>query len=125
MQQGFNKIIATNPKQILFMTNPYAAVGITVSSDGVTASSDGKKIIKAGTPVSGDLEARGTAFKIASTTNVAKGVVLHDIDVTSGSNNAELLILGFVNLNNLDTDVQALITADVKTALKGIITFLK
>lgn len=127
-QNGFKIESATNPKQILFMTNPYAAVGVVVGNTGITADVNGKKIIKAGTPLTGDLSARNTAFSIATTTsNVsnAVGVAIHDVDVTDGENNAELLILGFVNLNNLDSSVASLITSEVKTALKGIVTFLK
>lgn len=126
-KQGFTVDKATNPKQILFMTNPYAAVGVVVGNTGIEADADGHKIIKAGTPLVGDLTARNTAFSAAtsSTASNAVGVAIHDVDVTSGENNAELLILGFVNLNNLDSSVVALITQDVKTALKGAVTFLK
>ena len=124
MTQGFNKVTLTNPNQILFATNPYMAVGVVVSDSGLTADSNGKKILKAGTPVTGSLEDRNTAFTKTATSN-AVGVLLHDVDVTSGSNNAELLIFGFVNLKNLDSDVQSLIDSTIKTALKGSVTFLK
>lgn len=123
---GFTAIKATNPKQILFMTNPYAAVGVVVDSTGITAV-DGKKIIKAGTPLIGDLTDRTTPFKAATSSEGSNvvGVTIHDVDVTEGENNAELLITGYVNLNNLESDVVATITNDVKAALKGCIWFLK
>ena len=124
MTQGFSKVTLTNPNQILFATNPYMAVGVVVSDSGLSADSNGKKILKAGTPVTGSLEDRNTAFTKTATSN-AVGVLLHDVDVTSGSNNAELLIFGFVNLKNLDSDVQSLIDSTIKTALKGSVTFLK
>ena len=124
MTQGFNKVTLANPNQILFATNPYMAVGVVVSNSGLSADSNGKKILKAGTPVTGSLEDRNTAFTKTATSN-AVGVLLHDVDVTSGSNNAELLIFGFVNLKNLDSDVQSLIDSTIKTALKGSVTFLK
>ena len=124
MTQGFNKVTLTNPNQILLATNPYMAVGVVVSDSGLSADSNGKKILKAGTPVTGSLEDRNTAFTKTATSN-AVGVLLHDVDVTSGSNNAELLIFGFVNLKNLDSDVQSLIDSTIKTALKGSVTFLK
>lgn len=125
--RGFKQEQATNPKQILFMTNPYAAVGVVVGDTGVPADANDKKIIKAGTPLVGDLTARNTAFSVvtSSSESNAVGVVIHDVDVTDGENNAELLILGFVNLNNLDNSVVALITDEVKTALKGVVTFLR
>ncbi len=126
-KQGFEVIHATNPKQILFMTNPYAAVGVVVSDTNVTADSDGRKIIKAGTPLMGDLTARETPFKKVETGGEANvmGVAVHDVDVTDGNENAELLILGYVNLNNLEQDVVDLITDSVKDALKAKVTFLK
>ena len=125
---GITKQTAVTPNQILFFTDPQVSVSILVDNTGISAGDDGKKIIKAGTPVTGDLTARGTAFTKASTTegvSNAVGVLLHDVDVTAGSNNATLLIFGFVDLNKLDTATAALITTEVKTALKGGVAFLK
>lgn len=117
-----------NVNQILFNTDPQVSVGVLASNTGVSADSDGKKILKAGTPMTGNLEARGTAFSKASTTegvSNAVGVLLHDVDVTAGNENATLLIFGFVDLNKVDTTTAALVTSAVKTALKGGVTFLK
>lgn len=125
---GITKQTAVTPNQILFFTDPQVSVSILVDNTGISAGDDGKKIIKAGTPVTGDLTARGTAFTKASTTegvSNAVGVLLHDVDVTAGNNNATLLIFGFVDLNKLDTATAALITTEVKTALKGGVAFLK
>lgn len=119
---------AVNVNQILFCTDPQVSVGILVSNSGITAGTDGKKIVKAGTPMAGSLEARGTAFTKASTTegvSNAVGVLLHDVDVTAGAENGTLLIFGFVDLNKVDATTAALATSEVKTALKGGVTFLK
>lgn len=121
---GFKKTIGVTPNQILFCTEPQVSVGITVSDSGVTANSEGRKIVKAGTPLTGNLEARSTAFTAAGASD-AVGVLLHDVDVTEGAENGTLLIFGFVNLNRLDSSVASLITTDVKTALKAKITFIK
>lgn len=121
---GFKKTIGVTPNQILFCTEPQVSVGITVSDSGVTANSEGRKIVKAGTPLTGNLEARSTAFTAAGASDAA-GVLLHDVDVTEGAENGTLLIFGFVNLNRLDSSVASLITTDVKTALKAKITFIK
>lgn len=121
---GFKKTIGVTPNQILFCTEPQVSVGITVSDSGVIANSEGKKIVKAGTPLTGNLEARNTAFTAAGASD-AVGVLLHDVDVTEGAENGTLLIFGFVNLNRLDSSVASLITTDVKTALKAKITFIK
>ena len=117
-----------NVNQILFNTDPQVSVGVLVSNSGISAGADGRKIVKAGTPLTGSLEARGTAFTKASTTSGvsnAVGILLHDVDVTAGSENGTLLIFGFVDLNKVDTTTAALITSEVKTALKGGVTFLK
>lgn len=98
---GFKKTIGVTPNQILFCTEPQVSVGITVSDSGVTANSEGRKIVKAGTPLTGNLEARSTAFTAAGASD-AVGVLLHDVDVTEGAENGTLLIFGFVNLNRLD-----------------------
>ena len=117
-----------NVNQILFNTDPQVSVGVLVSNSGISAGTDGRKIVKAGTPLAGSLEARGTAFTKASTTSGvsnAVGILLHDVDVTAGAENGTLLIFGFVDLNKVDTTTAALVTSEVKTALKGGVTFLK
>lgn len=125
---GITKETAVAVNQILAFVEPQVSVGVVVNNTGVTADSDGKKILKAGTPLTGSLEARTTAFTKATTTegvSNAVGILLHDVDVTAGNNNATLLIFGFVNLDRVDSTTAALITAAVKTALKGGVTFIK
>lgn len=117
-----------NVNQILFNTDPQVSVGVLVSNSGISAGTDGRKIVKAGTPLTGSLEARGTAFTKAATAegvSNAVGILLHDVDVTAGSENGTLLIFGFVDLNKVDTTTAALVTTEVKAALKGGVTFLK
>ena len=103
------------------------AFSCKVANTGISADSDGKKIAKAGTPLTGDLTARGTAFAKASTTSGvsnAVGILLHDVDVTDGTKNAQVVVFGFIDLNKLESDVQELVTAEVKTALR-MIQFVK
>ena len=112
------------------MTRPMAAVGAVIGNTGVTADSDGNKILKAGTPVSGDLTKRTTAFTVATSSGTpavsnAIGVLEHDVDVTNGAENGSVIIFGFVNLERLDSATASLITADVISALDGKVTFLK
>lgn len=118
---------AVNVNQILFCTDPQVSVGVVVDSTaGTEDEATGRTIVKAGTPLNGDLTARNTAFvKAADTTNPAVGVLLHDVDVTDGDANGALLIFGFVNLERIDTTTAALITATRKTELAGKVTFLK
>lgn len=122
---GIKKTSGVNVKQILANTTMQAAVGCIVGQDSATTVGS-RKIVLAGTPVSGDLTKRETKFvKHADSTADAVGVVLHDVDVTDGDENATLLIFGFVNLNRLDSQAQSLITEGVKTALDGKIWFIK
>lgn len=102
----------------------YIALPAQVTNTGVTADSEGKKILRAGTPVSGDITKRDTAFVKASTSNGtsnATAIVLHDVDVTDGANNATIVLAGCIDTLKLDTATKALVTAEVKAALPRII----
>lgn len=126
-QTEFKTVSGSTRKIILVDEKNSTAVSCKMANTGISADANGKKIAKAGTPISGDLEARGTAFVVASTTegvSNATGILLHDVDVTSGTKNAQVVIFGTIDLNKLDTDVQALITAPAKSALK-MIQFIK
>ena len=127
---GITKVTGAAPVQILFNVQNQMSVSIVVD-DGYSVARDGKKIVPAGTPLSGDLTARDTAFVQAKDATsagndgkAATGVLLHDVDVTNGDNNGTLLIWGFVDLNKLDSTTAALITATRKSEMKNI-TFLK
>lgn len=124
-QTGVKKTTYGTPTQILFNVQNQMSVGVRVDKT-YSVTRDGRKIVPAGTPLSGDLTARNTAFvKAVDTTNPATGVLLHDVDVTDGDANGTLLIWGFVDLTKVDTTTAALITATRKTELAGKITFLK
>ena len=123
---GIKKETLAAPQQILFNVQNQMSVPILVDKTMASVTVDGRKVVKAGTPLSGDLTARGTAFKAAvDTTAPAVGVLLHDVDITDNNANGTLLIWGFVNLDRLDSATAALITANRKTELAGRIWFLK
>lgn len=115
---------ATN--QILFAVEHQVSMGVVVSKDlGVTVGT--KKIVKAGTPITGNLDARTTAFTAAATSGTtgneksnAVGILLHDVDVTVDDNNGTILLFGFVNTNRIDATTKAKITDEVKAALPMI-----
>lgn len=215
-------------KTILFNQEPMTALSIILANDGLEADADGKKILKAGTPLYGNLTNRGLAFvKATQTAAVAKasfvytvthacsasgnisvqlgyraavsvavtngdsigdvaaaisaatfpgwtvamagqadklkftavdpgeqpapvfgfaatgvtgtadamvqpsaasnnavGILLHDVDVTAGNQNTQMLVSGIVNLAKLGTAELAMITAQVKSALAGRILFV-
>lgn len=123
---GIKKETLAAPQQILFNVQNQMSVPILVDKTMASVTVDGRKVVKAGTPLNGDLAARGTAFKAAAdSTAPAVGVLLHDVDITDNNANGTLLIWGFVNLDRLDSATAALITATRKTELAGRIWFLK
>ena len=118
---GITKQSFGAPVQILLNPDMQFSVGVVVSS-AKAVEVNGKKIVKAGTPLVGSLDVRNTAFTVVDTTNAAdvKGVLLHDVDVTNGNGNGTLLIFGFVNPDKIDATTRALITDDVKAAIPEV-----
>ena len=106
------------PKQILLNPDLQFSVGIVVSN-AEFVTEGGKKLVKAGTPMVGNLDARTTAFTVvgSSDANKVQGILLHDVDVTDGNANGTLLIMGFVNTNRIDATTKALIVEGVKTTI--------
>lgn len=97
-------------------------IGVQVGNTGVSADANGRKIIKAGTPVGGTtsvLVTRNTVLTVTNTSSNganAQGVLRHDVDVTDGNANATLIVRGEVDLSKCPT-----IEATAKTALTHII----
>ena len=79
--------------------------------------------LKAGTPLTGNLKSRDTAFTKATGSN-AVGILVHDVNAKDEQQNAQVLIFGFVDISKLDADVQQLITPEVEAAL-NMIKFVK
>ena len=111
------------PKQILAVVDPQVSFTVQMAQ-AAAVTVEGRKIIKAGTPLTGDLKARNTAFAAAGADN-AVGVALHDYDVTDGDATGALLVFGFVDLKKVDADIAAKITSNVEAALQGKVTFIK
>lgn len=113
--------------QILFCTEPQVSVGVIVSKDTIKfVTENGRKIVKAGTPLSGDMYDRSKVFQAAvDEVAPAEGVLLHDVDITDGDANGTLLIFGFVNIDRLDNNTRNLITQTRMDELNGKIIFLK
>lgn len=122
---GITRTDVYSTNQILFHTDGAHSVGVKVNPVVGAITEHGKQLIKAGTPVYGDLTKRDGAIFEVSTTG-ASGVLLHDIDVTDTTEvvNATLLISGYVNLNRLDDATRLLITDTIKDALDAKVYFL-
>lgn len=91
---GITKTTAVASNQILMFTEPQVGVSIMVDNTGISAGDDGKKIIKAGTPVTGDLTARGTSFTKASTSSGTKGT--WTVEITTAFANDEKIVINGV-----------------------------
>ena len=123
-QTGVRKETYGNTNQILFAVEHQVSMGVVVSNTlGVAEGT--KKVVKAGTPLTGNLDARTKAFTAATTgspteASDAVGVLLHDVDVTTGDANGTLLLFGFVNTNRIDATTKAKLTDTVKAAMPMI-----
>ncbi len=112
-------------KHILIANNSFmVTLPARVSNSGVDADTDGKKILRAGTPLAGDIEKRDTAFT-KTNANTARAILLHDVDVTDGTSNATIILAGCVDLLKIDDTTKALITSNVKGAVAGRIIFVE
>lgn len=123
-QTGVRKETYGNTNQILFAVEHQVSMGVVVSK-ALGVAEGTKKVVKAGTPLTGNLDARTTAFTAAtadSSTEAsdAVGVLLHDVDVTTGDANGTLLLFGFVNTNRIDATTKAKLTDIVKAAMPMI-----
>lgn len=124
-RDGIRKTTLTAPKQILANVLLQSSVGCIVpQSLGVTVGT--QKIAKAGTPIQVDLMNLQTPAKKADGSTAMNAVLLHDVDVTAGNANGTALVFGFVNVNRVDTDVQAAITTALSAnGRSALITFMK
>jgi len=133
----------TSTTDIRLSTKLYYGLPAIITNDGVSTDDNGRKIIKAGTPVGGvtsfldDETAKlslytapaasssdsgsGSGSTSTTTTPTVQGIVLHDTDVTAGDTSTTVMILGIVGLKMVDDETQALLTADIQAALPHIL----
>lgn len=114
-----------NRKEILIAPENAESLSVIVGDTGIVADGNGRKIIKAGTPIGSEtdvFENRKTVLQ-KEDTNV-QGILLHDVDVTAGDQNAAMVYKGTIDLLKLDETTRALITPTVKEALP-LVVFIK
>ena len=102
---------------------------VTVSTDTLTftqkvADAAGTGPVATKTATTGAIGDVTAGTSPVDGTNNATGILLHDVDVTSGTQNAQVVVFGFIDMNKLDADVQTLITNQVRANLK-MIQFVK
>lgn len=123
---GVKREVFSDVEQILLDPALKYTMGIVVDqSVGTEDSSTKKKIVKAGTPLTGNLDTRTTPFTAANADGSdVVGILLHDVDVTVGDANGEIVIFGFINMNRIDTTTQAKINTTIQGKLP-MIKFIK
>lgn len=110
-QTTVRTVSGTTRKTILVDENNSTALSCIVADTGVEANADGRKIVKAGTPVAGSLTERQTPFTVSKDGANAVGVILHDVDVTAGPANSQVVFFGFIDISKLEADVVTMIKA--------------
>ena len=108
-QTGVTKTTGLSRKTILYSTKLFFALSVIISNAGVEADSEGKKIVKAGTPLKGSLLNRDEAFTVGAKDDAVVGIAEHDVDVTAGTANGGIIVFGFIDESKLDTDVVTLL----------------
>lgn len=122
---GISKVTGAAPTQILADVNLQSSVGCIVAQEVGTVVG-AKKVAKAGTPIVLDyanLQTPATAGTTDASNGTANAVLLHDVDVTAGNANGTALIIGVVNINRLESDVQSKVRAGINVA--GGVSFIK
>lgn len=124
-----------NETDILVAPEVAVAFPCIVGNAGVNANDEGRKIIKAGSPLFGSVDFlmnRQTVLRAAGdeTYKYVAGVARWDIDVTAGNTNATVLYAGYVDYLKLDSAVQTAVTSALTAGgyepTKGFrITFIK
>lgn len=98
---------------IRFNLDPYTARPIMVSDEGISANSNGRKIVKAGSLLDKDGELANDAS--------VRYVLLQDIDVTAGDAAGAGVYRGTLDLAKIITHTGVTPSAAAKGALRGII----
>jgi hypothetical protein len=116
-QTGISSKSAGTRKTILYDTKLFFALSCVLTGDA------GKTYL-AGTPISGDLSNRDTAFTVGGDSPV--GILEHDVVIKDEETtvNAGVIVFGFIDEDKLDDTVVEMLTDDVKSKLTKI-TFCK
>lgn len=110
----------TVPNSILAIAD-HAVAFSGIISDSNAITENGRKIIKAGTPVGGQNNFLQDENAVLNTANdsTAQGIVEYDVDVTEGTGNATVLVEAYINESKIPS-----ISNDAKNKLTKI-TFLR
>lgn len=108
------EVYTNNENDYLIAGHNSFALSCIVGNAGVDENADGRKIIKAGTPLyigTGKNVYKDRFETLTVSGDVLSGIARHDIDVTDGNANDAILTQGYVEFYRLESDVQAKVTA--------------
>ena len=114
-QNGITNSKVTAATQILADVEMQFSVGCIVTN-ALAAIVGARRIVKAGTPVKIDYNNLSVVPAVDGGANGYNAIILHDVDVTDGNQNATALIFGFVNLNRIDTTTSAKLTSQANNS---------
>ena len=106
--------VYTNENDYLIAGQNSFALSCIVGNTGVSAGADGRKIIKAGTPlyIGSGKNVYKDRFEILTVSgDTLVGIARHNIDVTEGNRNDAVLTQGYVEFYRLEADVQEAVEA--------------
>lgn len=108
------EVYSNNENDFLIAGQNSFALSCILGNTGVSANEDGRKIIKAGTPLyigTGKDVYKDRFEKLTVTGDVLAGIARHNVDVTDGDTNDAILTQGYVEFYRLESDVQAKVEA--------------
>lgn len=105
-------------KNVLIAPELAHTLTVVVGDTGVSADSEGKKRIPAGTIVGGTTSAlttRDTELKVITSSTVAQaqGVTINDADVTSGDDSVAMAVSGVVDIDKMPSAMQTLVSSSL------------
>lgn len=114
----------TAGREIFFNLDKGLAVPGIVNNPDAKPDDNGRKVIKAGTPVGAANNFRldpNNVILAPVKDGTAQAAVMHDIDITDGPASGTMVIRADAALGNMDTDVQPYWTDEVQKALNHIV----
>lgn len=113
-QNGITSSKMSAATQILADVEMQFSVGCVVTNALATIVGS-NRIVKAGTPVKINYIDLAVPAVDGGTAGY-NAIILHDVDVTNGNQNATALIFGFVNLNRIDTAISTKLTSQTNNS---------
>lgn len=115
--------VGAKTNRVAFLLQPETAfqISVMVGNTGVTNDANGRKIIKAGTPIGGTTSALETRSTVLQQTNTSalgantQGILSYEVDVTNGAVSTSMIVAGRIDTSRLPAEI----VSEAKTALES------